>query len=264
MPPDSSAPVPLGDPPWPAGPDPGAPAEAPASPPPPARLGRTLLAALVTTLVVTALSYLVPSRHASTAVGLAFLAATWWLVLRHDEDVIRAHGLSLGGLLEPLPLEPRRMLREGAQSLFWVLLFALLVFPPFWYGYRLFWHVHMPFVLRAPREPLNEIVGQFFVIALPEEAFFRGYLQSELDATWAPRFRVLGAQIGPGLLVSSAIFAVGHVLTAPSPARLAVFFPALVFGWMRARTGGIGASFVFHALCNIFSATLARGYGLGA
>jgi membrane protease YdiL (CAAX protease family) len=42
-----------------------------------------------------------------------------------------------------------------------------------------------------------------------------------------------------------------------------VFFPALVFGWMRARTGGIGAAVLFHALCNIFSATLARGYGLG-
>jgi hypothetical protein len=261
VPPDSPAPVPLGDPPWPAGPDPGAPEEA--SPTPPRSLRHTLLAALVTTLVITTLSYLVPSRHASTAVGLAFVAATWWLVLRHDEDVIRAHGLSLAGVLEPLPLEPKRILREAGQSLLWVLFFAAVVFPPFWLGYRLFWNVHTPFVLRAPREPLNELVGQFFVIALPEEAFFRGYLQSALDATWKPRWRVLGAWLGPGLLVSSLIFAVGHVLTTPSPARLAVFFPALVFGWMRARTGGIGASVVFHALCNIFSATLARGYGLG-
>ena len=51
-------------------------------------------------------------------------------------------------------------------------------------------------------------------------------------------------------------------MTEPHPARLAVFFPALLFGWLRARTGGIGASVVFHALCNLFSATLARGYAV--
>jgi membrane protease YdiL (CAAX protease family) len=74
--------------------------------------------------------------------------------------------------------------------------------------------------------------------------------------------RVLGADLGPGWLLASAIFAAGHVLTIPHPARLAVFFPALVFGWLRQRTGGIGASVLFHASCNLFSAALGRGYGL--
>jgi hypothetical protein len=31
---------------------------------------------------------------------------------------------------------------------------------------------------------------------------------------------------------------------------------------MRARTGGIGAGVLFHAMCNLFSAMLGRGYGL--
>jgi len=65
-----------------------------------------------------------------------------------------------------------------------------------------------------------------------------------------------------GWLVAAAIFAVGHVLTIRHPARLAVFFPALVFGWLRARTKGVGAPVLFHAACNIFSAALMRGYGL--
>jgi membrane protease YdiL (CAAX protease family) len=43
---------------------------------------------------------------------------------------------------------------------------------------------------------------------------------------------------------------------------LSVFFPSLLFGWLRARTGGIGASVFFHALCNLFAAYLARSYGL--
>jgi membrane protease YdiL (CAAX protease family) len=43
-----------------------------------------------------------------------------------------------------------------------------------------------------------------------------------------------------------------------------VFFPALLFGWLRARTGGIGAPVVFHALCNLFADYLAKSYGFGA
>jgi membrane protease YdiL (CAAX protease family) len=103
-----------------------------------------------------------------------------------------------------------------------------------------------------------------FAIALPEELFYRGYLQSALDRAWAPRVTILGAKVGAGLLVASAIFALGHLFTTPNPARLAVFFPALLFGWLRARTGGIGASVLFHATCNLFSATVARGYGFSA
>ena len=48
----------------------------------------------------------------------------------------------------------------------------------------------------------------------------------------------------------------------PLPARLAVFFPALLFGWLRARTGGIGASVCLHAICNVYSQMLGRGYGV--
>ena len=59
-----------------------------------------------------------------------------------------------------------------------------------------------------------------------------------------------------------AIFAVGHLLTEPYPGRLAVFFPSLVFGFLRAREGGVGASIVFHALCNLFASYLGQSYGL--
>lgn len=249
---------------------------------------RPLLAAFVTTVVVTVLSYtgsfihaatskvrsllvsiwkpfsyIVPVLDPGTLVGLAFLVATWWLVLRGDEFTIREHGLSLGGLLEPLAIDKRRLFRDALVATLWVLLFAVIVFPPFWLGFKLFWHTKMPFVWHAPRSPLEDIAGQLLVVALPEEAFFRGYLQTRLDAAWGKRIRIFGAELGWGWIVSAVIFAIGHVLTTPVPGRLAVFFPALVFGWLRARTGGIGAGVLFHAMCNLFSATLARGYGLG-
>ncbi len=222
---------------------------------------RTVLTVLTTTAAVTAVSWLLPD-YAATAVGLVFLGATWLTVLRRDELTIRRYGLSLGGLLEPTALEPRRIARALFGAVGLALLFALVIFPPFWFGYVTYWGPRGAFVFRGPESLPDEILGQLLVTALPEEAFFRGYLQTTLDAAWAPRVRFLGADIGPGLLVSAAIFAVGHVLTVPNPARLAVFFPALLFGWLRARTGGIGASVAFHASCNLFSATLARGYGL--
>jgi membrane protease YdiL (CAAX protease family) len=224
-------------------------------------LARALAAAGLTTAIVTGASWLLPEQ-AATVVGLVFLGATWLLVLRGDEHLIREHGLSLGGLLEPLPIDARRVARDALRASAWALAMAALFFPLFWFGYRLYFGVHAPFHLRLPPSLADEVMGQVLVTALPEEAFFRGYLQSELDRAWPPRWPVLGARLGPSWLVSAAIFAVGHVLTVPSPARVAVFFPALVFGWLRARTRGVGASVVFHAACNLFSASLARGYGL--
>jgi hypothetical protein len=220
-----------------------------------------LAAAAITTAAVTAVSYLVP-KHAPTLVGLVFLGATWLLVLRRDEATIRAYGVSLGGLLEPVRVNPRRLGLDALRALGWVALLMALTFPAFWFGFRTYWHVTRPFVLKLPPTLLDEIAGQVLVTALPEEAFFRGYLQTALDGTWTPRWRILGATLGPGWIVSAAIFAVGHVLTVPDPSRLAVFFPALLFGWLRARTGGIGSGVIFHAACNLLSATLARGYGL--
>jgi membrane protease YdiL (CAAX protease family) len=221
-----------------------------------------LLAAALTTAVVTAASYLAPDRYAATLVGVGFLASTWWLVLRHDADTVRAYGVSLGGLLEPTRLEGRRLIRDALVASGWALLLMALTFPPFALGYRFYWRPHAHFALRLPAAIFDEMAGQLVVIALPEEAFFRGYLQTSLDRVWPPRWRVLGAGLGPGWLVTAAIFALGHVLTIRHPARLAVFFPALVFGWLRRRTGGIGASVLFHASCNVFSATLGRGLGL--
>ncbi|MFO0761737.1 MAG: MrtC family glutamic-type intramembrane protease [Byssovorax sp.] len=238
---------------------------APASPPAdegPNGAARPLLAALLTTIVVTAVSTLAPDRYAATLVGMSFLAATWWLVLRHDEATIRAHGLSLGGLLEPSALDPKRIAREALVALAWVIGLIALIFPLFWIGYRLFWHPRHAFAFHLPPSAFDEIAGQVVVIALPEEAFFRGYLQTELDRAFPPRWRVLGADLGPGWLLASLIFAVGHFLTIRHPARLAVFFPALLFGWLRQRTRGIGAPVVFHAACNLFAAALGRGYGL--
>jgi len=225
---------------------------------------KALLVTLGTTALVTALSYGMPDAYAATAVGLGFLAATYAVALRRDAPQRPEHyGLGLGGLLDPEPLSPSRILRDSTRALLWAIGLALLIFPPFWFGYLWWWKPRHAFVPAALPSLGDDVLGQLLVIALPEEAFYRGYLQTALDDVWKPRVKILGAELGPGLLVASALFALGHLATETHPNRLAVFFPALVFGWLRARTKGVGAGIVFHALCNLFAAYLARSYGMG-
>jgi membrane protease YdiL (CAAX protease family) len=226
-------------------------------------LAEALGASLVVTGLVTLASAFLPEKYVASGVGFVFLAATWALVWRRDDVFVIRSGLSFGGLVLPGKLDARRAGVDFVRALGWALAFAAVTFVPFYFGWRAWWGPEGSFAL-TPRvtEAANEVVGQVVIIALPEEAFYRGYLQSRLDGVWTPPIKIAGARIGPGIFLASAIFALGHLATIHAPARLAVFFPALLFGWLRARTGGVGASIGYHALCNVFSEALGRGYGV--
>ena len=114
--------------------------------------------------------------------------------------------------------------------------------------------------LRWPPTPLRFAAAELLVVALPEEMFFRGYVLGRLDEVWRPTRTILGAKLGPALLVSSALFALCHLAVQGHPATLAVFFPALVFGWLRERTGSVLAGTLFHAACNLYIEVLQRSF----
>jgi membrane protease YdiL (CAAX protease family) len=99
-------------------------------------------------------------------------------------------------------------------------------------------------------------VSQIVAVALPEELFFRGYLLGRFEERWPSTRTFWGAPVGKALVLSSALFAIGHVLVDFDPRRLTVFFPGLAFGWMRARTGSLLPGAIFHALCNLLSDVL--------
>ncbi len=228
---------------------------------------RALIEAVVAACVVTGLvaiaSSRLPDRYVATAVGFLFLGATWALVWRRDDACVERSGLALGGLVLPGTIDVGRLVRSAGMALSWASLCAAITFVPFFFGWRMFWHPKGTFALTLePWALLNEVFGQLVIIALPEEAFYRGYLQSRLGDALTARVRIFGAEVGWPLLVTSAIFALGHFVTIREPARLAVFFPSLLFGWLRARTKGVGAGIVFHAACNVFSELLGRGYRL--
>ncbi len=223
-----------------------------------------LIASAAVTAIVGVGALLLPKQHIATFVALVFLGATWRLVWSKEDDRVRACGLQLGGLLLHEPIDYKALLRDGAIAAAWATGLSVIVFGPYYVGWRYWWSPHHAFSLDwRPLGTLNDALGQLLLVALPEEAFYRGYLQTRFDeALPAKRVRVLGAELGPGLLIASVVFAIGHFVTVPVPARLAVVFPSLLFGWLRARTGGVGASLTFHALCNVFSETLGRAYGV--
>jgi membrane protease YdiL (CAAX protease family) len=97
---------------------------------------------------------------------------------------------------------------------------------------------------------------QLLMVALPEELFYRGYLQTRLSQRFRRPVMLFGGDVGPAVMVTSAIFALGHLIAIPAPGRLAVFFPSILFGWLRSRTGTIWPSVVLHALSNVILAAL--------
>lgn len=108
---------------------------------------------------------------------------------------------------------------------------------------------------------LNLLLVQLLLVALPEEVFYRGYLQTRLDRLVGRDVSVLGVMCNPwSMVLTSTLFAIGHYLTIPSPARLAVFFPSLLFGWMRRASGGVMAPILYHAACNILVELAVRFY----
>lgn len=107
---------------------------------------------------------------------------------------------------------------------------------------------------------LTYVIVHLGLVALPEEWFFRGYLQTRLDTLLGRPRRLLGADVGWGLVLAALAFALLHPILLPGFHRLLVFFPALLFGWLRARTGAIGASVLVHALSNVLLAVVSRMY----
>ncbi|MEY4576246.1 MAG: hypothetical protein RL701_949 [Pseudomonadota bacterium] len=219
--------------------------------------------------------------HLHLIVGTLFLVTALRCADRLPGGAAR-YGLALGGLFGDEPLTPEqsaaeapeergslrelgRLLVRGLPKLVRELGVAAsvcaVVFPPFVLGFYL-WHAPTRHFVWLPDNDLFAYaLTQILVVALPEEAFFRGYLQGRLADAWPKRRRFLVAllPVRPWLL-QAALFAVLHVVVDYNPARLAVFFPGLLFGWVRELRGGIGAAILVHAACNLLSDVLIRGW----
>lgn len=217
-------------------------------------IAEVLLAFIVVTAVVSGLYRLrtVPliDRNLAVVAAVLFLYVPAMLLWRRKLDLDQ-YGLRLS------PVGRGLLLWLGATA---------VVLPLFCLGYyvymrricphlprALFWCPPLvPPTLRWPPQPLLAVASQLIVVALPEEFFFRGFIQGRLRevvrAPWAIAF-------------TAAVFALGHLLVTFEPAALAVFFPGLLFGLLRAQTGSVLAGTLFHATCNLLIDVLHRSLG---
>jgi len=80
-----------------------------------------------------------------------------------------------------------------------------------------------------------------FLVALPEEVFFRGYLYDAFEeAGWEP------------VLPTALLFAAGHVAISPSAFRALTFFPGVLLGMGRKASGNVCVPVLAHFLFNLY------------
>ena len=104
---------------------------------------------------------------------------------------------------------------------------------------------------------------QLLCVGYAEEFFYRGYMQTRLDGLFNPkRFSLFGAKFGWALPITAVLFTLGHSLVTWQWWQPFILFPALVFGWMRARSGNILAGALFHAWANTAMIILDHVYGI--
>lgn len=118
---------------------------------------------------------------------------------------------------------------------------------------------------------------QFLLVAFPEEYFYRGFLQTRFSRFFSGKkekekeekktgsekkessknavVRLIRSVLSPPILLTSLLFALGHLFVPVGGvllvSRMSVFFPSLIFGWLRERTDSILAPVIYHACSNL-------------
>ncbi len=227
-----------------------------------------------------------------TAIAAFQLYVPLWLIQRGGE-LPESHGIHLhGALLGPIAAlrarlvrgrrrrrwrgRPRALakllshygrgarLRAGAlrRDLGAAVVVAVVTFPFFAVSHHL-WQEFLGHPLRAFRVPSDLALvwlKNTFLIALPEELFYRGFVETRLERLWPTSTRILWVPLGRTVVIASALFALGHFLGEYNPARLGPFFPAFVFSALTRRSGSITGAVAYHGASNAFSYLLAAGY----
>ena len=97
--------------------------------------------------------------------------------------------------------------------------------------------------------PWHALAWVGFIYPVLEEFIFRGTLQPKLKQYAAMQHALIG--ITAANMITSVLFAALHLLSQPLIWAVLVFFPSLVFGWMRDYYGKLHASIALHIFYNV-------------
>lgn len=186
-------------------------------------------------------NYLLPIIIYAIIVSLIFLMKVflpWQFVVSLSALLMLAVPLVLKPDTRDLRWDPKGILTGLAVSLGILLIYVAVL-----YGYGR--HSGKSLVFNGLSYPFMAV--QLLLVALPEEVFFRGYLQQKLGNTIK------------GVIAVSFLFALAHFVTlclagdgfSVCGQAVLTFFPSLVMGYLYMKTGTLWASIIFHFLANI-------------
>lgn len=203
------------------------------------------------------------------AVTVFALGAVRWL---HGRQIVHQQWLLIPAVLVFSALTPSWLGRRGFASigltsaslrpvllpLAWVCGATL---PAMIAGLWLMRHLQIPLPLAPVVDNgsgwLGWLLYQFLYVAVAEEVFFRGYVQSNIMSLCRRTLEQPSVQVAVTLIVSAGCFALAHVVVQGSAVPLLTFFPGLLMAWLYWRTGALIAPILFHGLAN-------AAYGLAA
>jgi len=117
----------------------------------------------------------------------------------------------------------------------------------------------------SPNAPINadELAFQLTMPGLDEELFYRGVLLLMFNEAFARSWRILGAPMGWGALITSVAFGLAHALgysdggfTFDALTMALTGGPALLLVWLRERTGSLLLPVLMHNFANSISLLL--------
>ncbi len=109
----------------------------------------------------------------------------------------------------------------------------------------------LPPVLSQGQDWVYWLFYQFMYVALSEEVFFRGYVQSNILRLTTPVMGKLPRlQQWTSIIISAACFTVAHIIVQGQIISVLLFLPGLVLGWLFIRTRSLLAPILFHGLAN--------------
>ena len=105
---------------------------------------------------------------------------------------------------------------------------------------------------------LTWLVYQFLYVAVAEEVFFRGYIQTNVMGIMRrAQYGSRHTQQFAGMLISAGCFALAHVIAQGRATSLLTFVPGLLLAWLFVRTRALLAPILFHGLANVAYGILA-------
>jgi len=143
--------------------------------------------------------------------------------------------------------------KKGFKLFLWISLTTIIFYPFLFFGYWV-WYKGNSFSIPVSNQILSAIskgLAGVAVAAIPEEFFFRGYLQEHVFKKYD--FKILKILSIKNIL-TSLLFGAVHAIAFLDITKATTFFPSLLFGLITEKSKGrIFYSVLFHVVANVLA-----------